>query len=158
MRLQKWIALAAASLWLVGCGGGGGGSQTSVVAPADSSQPTVAVGRIDAFGSVFVNGVEFDTSRASFHVRGASAANDRALSVGMVVRVTGSHDDSGHGTATAVSFDAQTAGPVTDVSVDELDATIKHFKILGQDVLATATTVFKAADGGAYAFADLANG
>ena len=85
MRLQKWIALAAASLWLAGCGGGGGGSPATVAGPpdasqpgpADSSQPTVAVGRIDAFGSVFVNGVEFDTSRASFNVRGASAANDR---------------------------------------------------------------------------------
>src|SRR5258706_7801818 len=115
MGLQKWIALAEARLWLVGCGGGGGGSPTSVVGPADSSQPgpadssqpTVAVGRIDAFGSVFVNGVEFDTSGASFTVRGASAANDRALSVGMVVRVTGSHDDNGHGTATEVRFDAE---------------------------------------------------
>ena len=158
MRLQKWMALAATSLWLVGCGGGGGGSPTSGAGPAGSSQPTVAVGRIDAFGSVFVNGVEFDTSRASFNVRGASAANDSALSVGMVVRVTGSHDDNGHGTATEIRFDADIEGPVTDVAVDATDATIKHFKIFGQDVLANATTVFKAEGGGAYAFADLANG
>ena len=152
------MALAAASLWLVGCGGGGGGSPAQMAGPAGSSQPTVAVGRIDAFGSVFVNGVEFETSKASFNVRGASAANDSALSVGMVVRVKGSDDGNGHGSATEVRFDAEIEGPVTDVAVDATDATIKHFKIFGQDVLANATTVFKAEGGGAYAFADLANG
>jgi len=166
MRLQQWMALAAASSWLVGCSGGGGESPTSAVGPApgpapapvDTSQPTSAVGRIDAFGSVFVNGVEFDTSRANFTVRGASAANDSALSVGMVVHLTGTRDDSGHGVATDIHFDADIDGPVTDVAVDETDATIKRFKIFGQDVLATATTVFKTEDGGVYAFADLANG
>jgi hypothetical protein len=157
MRLQKWMALAAASLWLVGCGGGGGGSPTT--GPAGASQtPGVAVGRIDAFGSVFVNGVEFETNKATFNVRGTSAANEGALSVGMVVRVKGSHDDNGHGTATEIRFDAEIEGPVTDVTVDAADATIKHFKIFGQSVLANATTVFKAEGGGAYAFADLANG
>ena len=159
MQLHKGIALAAASLWLVGCGGGGGGSPATVAGPAGSNQtPGVAVGRIDAFGSVFVNGVEFDTNKASFTVRGASAANEGALSVGMVVRVKGSHDDNGHGTATEVRFDAEIEGPVSDVAVDAADATIKHFKIFGQSVLANATTVFKADGGGAYAVADLANG
>jgi hypothetical protein len=157
MRLQKWMALAVASLWLVGCGGGGGGSPTA--GPAGASQtPGVAVGRIDAFGSVFVNGVEFETNKASFDVRGSNAADDGALSVGMVVRVKGSHDDKGHGTATEIRYDSEIEGVVAGVAVDTADATIKHFKIFGQDVLANATTVFKAEGGGAYAFADLANG
>ncbi len=86
-------------------------------------------------------------------MRGASAANDSALSVGMVVRVKGSHDDNGHGTATEIRYDAEIEGPVTDVAVDAADATIKHFKVFGQSVLANATTVFKAEGGGAYAFA-----
>jgi hypothetical protein len=152
------LALAAASLWLVGCGGGGGGSSAGG-GPAGSSQVTgVAVGRITGFGSVFVNGVEFETNRASFDVRGASASGDDALSVGMVVRVKGSHDDNGHGTATEIRYDAEIEGPVTDVAVDAADATIKRFKVFGQSVLANATTVFKAEGGGAYAFANLANG
>ena len=159
MRLQKWMALAVASSWLVGCGGGGGGSATTGPAgPVASQTPGVAVGRIDAFGSVFVNGVEFETNTASFNVRGASAPNEGALSVGMVVRVKGSHDGNGHGTATEIRFDAEIEGPATDVAVDAADATIKRFKIFGQDVLANATTVFKAEGGAAYAFADLANG
>ena len=157
MRLGKWIALAAASLWLVGCGGGGGGSPTAGGA-APNQTPAVAVGRINAFGSVFVNGVEFETDKASFNVRGASAANESALSVGMVVRVKGSQDGNGHGTATEIRFNSEIEGPVAGVAVDATDATIKRFTIFGQSVLANATTVFKAEGGGAYAFADLANG
>jgi len=157
MRLGKYVALAAASLWLAGCGGGGGGSSNGGLAGSNQING-VAVGRITGFGSVFVNGVEFETNRASFDVRGASASGDGALSVGMVVRVKGSHDDHGHGTATEVRYDAEIEGPVSDVAVDAADATMKHFKIFGQDVLANATTVFKAEGGGAYAFADLATG
>jgi hypothetical protein len=156
MQLRKWMALAVASLWLVGCGGGGG---SIAGGPTGASQtPGVAVGTVTAFGSVFVNGVEFDTSKTSFNVRGSSAANDSSLSVGMVVRVKGSQDDNGHGAATEIRYDAEIDGPVAGVAVDTADATIKHFKIFGQDVLANATTVFKAEGGGAYAFADLANG
>jgi uncharacterized protein DUF5666 len=158
MRWCKWLGLAAAGLWLAGCGGGGGGGSSTSTITGSNETPVVAVGRIDAFGSVFVNGVEFDTSKASFTVRGASAADDSALSVGMVVRVKGTRDDSGHGKATEVHFDAEIEGPVTDVAVDATDATIKHFKIFGQDVLANASTVFKAEGGAAYTFADLANG
>jgi hypothetical protein len=157
MRYGKWTALALASLWLVGCGGGGGNSVAS--GPAGSSQtPGVAVGTVTAFGSVFVNGVEFDTNRTSFNVRGTSGAGDTSLSVGMVVRVKGSQDDKGHGTATEIRYDAEIDGPVAGVTVDTADATIKHFKIFGQDVLANATTVFKAEGGGTYTFANLASG
>jgi hypothetical protein len=156
MRFGTWTALALTSLYLVGCSGGGG---STAGGPAGAAQtPGVAVGTVTAFGSVFVNGVEFDTSKATFSVRGASATGDSSLSVGMVVRVKGSQDDSGHGTATDIRYNAEIDGPVTDVTVDTTDATIKHFKIFGQDVLANATTVFKAEGGGTYAFADLANG
>jgi hypothetical protein len=157
MKSGKWMALAAASLWLVGCGGGGG--SPTLTGSAGSNQVNgVAVGRVTGFGSVFVNGVEFDTSKAAFNVRGSSASGDGSLSVGMVVRVKGSQDDSGHGTATEIRYDSEIEGPVSGVTVDATDATIKHFKIFGQDVDANATTVFKAEGGGTYTFADLANG
>jgi hypothetical protein len=158
MKVGIWMALAVAGAALAGCGGGGGAGAPAA-GPAGTSQiNSVAVGRIDAFGSVFVNGVEFETNKSTFDVRGTSAANDGALSVGMVVRVKGSHDGKGHGTATDVRYDAEIEGLVSGVVVDATDATIKHFKIFGQDVLANATTVFKAEGGAAYAFADLANG
>jgi Domain of unknown function (DUF5666) len=160
MRFGKFVALALASgFWLVGCGGGGGGSGALVGGgPTGAAPAGVTVGRIAAFGSVFVNGVEFETNHASFDVRGASAADDGALSVGMVVRVKGSHDDHGHGTATEIRYDSEIDGPVTDVMVDSADSSIKHFSIFGQEVLANATTVFRGEQGTSYTFADLADG
>ena len=159
MRQGKWMVLAAASLWLTGCGGGGGGSPAVGIGPAGSNEVSgVAVGRIDAFGSVFVNGVEFETNKASFNVRGSNAADDSSLSVGMVVRVKGVHDNNGHGKATEIRYDAEIEGLVSDVAVDATDSTIKHFKVFGQDVVANATTVFKGQHGKTYTFGDLANG
>jgi hypothetical protein len=102
--------------------------------------------------------VEFETSHASYDVRGSSAADDGALSVGMIVRVKGSHDASGHGTATEIRYDSEIDGPVADVAVDAADSTIKHFSIFGQEVLANATTVFKDESGASYTFDDLADG
>ena len=159
MKLFKWMALAAASLWLMGCGGGGGGGGSVAGGPSGSSQVNgVAVGRIDAFGSVFVNGVEFETNKSTFNVRGSNAADQSSLSVGMVVRIKGMHDNNGHGSASDIRYDAEIEGLVSDVAVDATDATIKHFKVFGQDVVANATTVFRGEHGTAYTFADLANG
>ena len=152
----KVVAVALASVALVGCGGGGGGSASNTGPGAQ--KPVVAVGKIDAFGSVFVNGVEYDTSRASYQVNDATASNDGALSVGMVVRVKGSRDSSGKGTATEVRYDEEIEGPAADVMVDATDSTIKHFTIFGQPIVANATTVFKGDDGASYTFDDLADG
>jgi hypothetical protein len=159
MRVGKLFALTLAGAFCVaGCGGGGGGSNTLVNGGSAGGQTGVTVGPITAFGSVFVNGVEFDTSRASFDVRGSSAADDSSLSVGMVVRIKGSHDDRGHGSATEIRYDSEIEGPVADVTVDSADSSIKHFSIFGQDILANATTVFRGEHGTSYTFADLADG
>ncbi|MGD1977161.1 MAG: hypothetical protein PVG57_06360, partial [Gammaproteobacteria bacterium] len=57
-----------AMLAVAGCGGGGGGGSDPVVTPPPVTPPPdggidrggVAVGPIDGFGSVIVNGVRFD--------------------------------------------------------------------------------------------------
>lgn len=156
----KVMALALACIAFAGCsGGGGGGGGGSASNDGSSAQkPVVAVGKIDAFGSVFVNGVEYDTNHATYQVNDATASNDSALSVGMVVRVNGTRDGDGHGTATEVRYDEEIEGPAADVMVDSTDGTIKHFMIFGQPILANATTVFKGDGGASYAFADLADG
>ena len=159
MKIGRWVAFALVASMFAGCGDTGLVEQP---APPDAPAPSaevqgVVVGPIAAFGSVFVNGIEFDTSKSTFNVRGASAADPTSLSVGMVVRVTGGHD-AGHGTATDIRYDAEIEGPVTGVTVDATDNTVKRFTVLGQDVLAGATTVFKGEQGAPYAFANLANG
>jgi len=64
-------------LVLAGCGGGGGGggSTPPVINPPPPTNGIdrggIAVGPIDGFGSVIVNGVRFDTSAAAFTVNGS---------------------------------------------------------------------------------------
>ncbi len=156
MRLDKWIALALVALVLVACGSG---LQSPPAEPTPAPDVTgVAVGRVAAFGSIFVNGTEFDTSKSTFDVRGASAADPTSLSVGMVVRVKGSYNSDGDGTASDVRYDPEIDGPAAAVTLDTTDSTIKRFTVFGQNVLASAATVFKDEQGAAYGFADLANG
>ncbi len=171
MNVSKWVALGAASFSLAGCGGGGaglGGSPAAGNGPSGGNEvSTVAVGRIDAFGSVFVNGVEFETNKSTFNVRGENPADQSSLSVGMVVRVKGVHDSNGHGEAHEIRYDAEIEGLVADVTSGNPtskavsnateDAT-KHFTVFGQEVIATATTVFKGVHGTAYSLGALANG
>ena len=160
---SKALALAGC-LTLAGCGGGGGGGGsgdggTVGSAGAGAQSAVVAVGRIDAFGSVFVNGVEYETDRATLRVDDRSAADDSSLSVGMVVRVRGTADDSGHGTALEIRYDDEVEGLVTGLIVDAADATLKRFSVLGVSVVASsATTVFRGHQGAAFTFADLSDG
>jgi hypothetical protein len=156
---KGWPALAGALL-LAACGGGGDDSGAAA-GPSSSggSSPILAVGRIDAFGSVFVNGVEFETSRTTFRVDDRAAFDDSALSVGMIVRVSGRADDSGRGTADEIRFDDEVEGPVSDLVVDSADATRKRFKVLGLAIVASsATTVFRGDNGASFTFDDLSNG
>ena len=73
------IALVA-GLGLGACGGGGGGSTAA-------GGKNVTVGVVTGFGSVYVNGCEYETDSASISVDGQSATEDD-LSVGDVVEVT----------------------------------------------------------------------
>jgi hypothetical protein len=80
---------------LAGCGGSGGSDApgTTLNTPLATDQTTV--GQITGFGSVYVNGIEFDTAGASYEVDDALASDDDALAVGMVVKVEGSVNADG---------------------------------------------------------------
>ncbi|MGH7818593.1 MAG: DUF5666 domain-containing protein, partial [Candidatus Binatia bacterium] len=94
-------------------------------------------GSASGFGSVFVNGVEFDTSGAEILVDGEPATED-ALQVGMVLSVSGRFDANGRrGDAGRVEFDHRIAGPVDAVAAEE-----KRITALGQTVHVDDDTVF----------------
>ncbi|MFO6424632.1 DUF5666 domain-containing protein [Motilimonas sp. KMU-193] len=104
------VALIASTL--VACGGsgstanrGGGIGGTGVTLSNQYS------GEISGFGSIFVNGVRFNTNNSQFFVNG-QAADESALSVGMVVRVEG-EAQAGEGVANKVYFDAGIEGPIS---------------------------------------------
>lgn len=123
-------ALLTFSLTFAGCGGGGGSGTTT--------GPTVSRGVITALGSIFVNGIEYNTTGTSVSVDNSTgSATD--LKEGKVVTVNGTIDDSSHGTATSVDYRDNLEGPVDTAP----DLASNRFQALGQtiQVNTTATTV-----------------
>jgi hypothetical protein len=137
IRKLKVIGVTAAGL-LISCGGEqtAGIQGSGVVTPADA--PATAIGPITAFGSIFVNGVEYATSSAQVTVNG-EAATEADLRVGQIVTVKGSvsTDDQQTGSASEVSFVSNARGEVAQVDTDA-----QTFAVLGQTVQVTDETLF----------------
>ncbi|MGB5623681.1 MAG: DUF5666 domain-containing protein [Gammaproteobacteria bacterium] len=169
MNTKRLAALAAAlgsSLALAGCGGGGGGggavanNPPPVVNPPPADTAMTVVGPVTGFGSVYVNGIRFDTSDSSYDVDDQEAFDDSALSVGMVVRIEGTvSDDGSSGRADSIEYDDELEGPVENTALDPTDATIKNFTVFGVQVQADENrTVFRAEDGRNFGFDTLDDG
>jgi hypothetical protein len=113
-------------------GGGGGGIGGSGI---------VAQGTITGFGSVFVNGVEYNTNGTNFTV-GETGGTEADLAIGMVVRVNGSINDDGvTGTAESIVYDAELEGPIVNAPVESDEGQTKSFTVLGKNVVVTGSTV-----------------
>jgi len=138
---MRKILAAVVGVSLTACGGGGGGSDSVAPPPPAGGidRGGVAVGPIDGFGSVIVNGVRFDTSNAQFTVDG-SPAGQNDLAVGQVVVVKGKIDDNGlTGTADTVSYNDAVKGPIEAGSLDLVNQT---FRVLGLSIRVTTATIF----------------
>ncbi len=129
LHANRSVVLAFALL-LQACADGGGETGTGVTAP------DVSVGTITKFGSVWVNGVEFETGATQVKVEGVGASTS-ALRLGMVVVVKGKiNADSVSGTADAISVDEVIKGPVSDTGTGA-------FTVLGQQVVVNETTRYE---------------
>jgi len=118
-------------LFIAGCGG-------AALQVANGIGGTgVTMGRITAFGSIYVNGVEYNTDNASFTRNGISSKQQSDFNTGEIVRVVGNiHADKITGTATEVIFSNVLTGPVNKL----LDK--KTIEVLGQTITTNALTVF----------------
>ena len=127
-RALALILLAALS----SCGGGGGG--VSNLASGIGGTGKVASGSITAFGSIFVNGVEYGIDAASCSVNDSDVTGNcqANLSLGMVVTVEGEVSGTS-GTATRVVFDANVEGPVDNLTTSA-DGLTRSFSVLGVNV------------------------
>ena len=107
------------------------------------SGPVNSTGTIDRFGSIFVNGVEFETDGANITLDG-NASTDDDLRLGMVVTINGVINDDGlTGTATRVEFDDEVQGPITAL-VPSQDGDTLLLTVLGIEVIVERTsTVFE---------------
>lgn len=99
-----------------------------------------ARGVITAFGSIFVNGVEYELASAVITANGKPVAEDR-LRVGQVVTVDGVvNANLVTGQATEVEYEGDVRGAVTAVN-----RTTSSFTVTGQTVLVNGATVFDGA-------------
>ena len=117
-KLKTSCTIAAIAM-LAACGGSGGSS-----AP---NGPAVSKGVITAKGSVFVNGIRFDTTGATIKVDDNPGV-EGDLKVGMVVKVRGTSDDATK-TGTATLIEASDALEGTVSAVDAVNNTIT---VMGQ--------------------------
>ena len=140
-RWRTHIFSFVLALTVAGCGGSGGGG----LAGGGIGGTGITYGTVTGFGSVFVNGVEFDTSGAGFDVDDNPAAMESDLGIGMVVAVTGTVNNDGiTGSATLIEYDEAIEGPIAADPVEDADGVTKTFDVL--DITVTVdrnNTVFE---------------
>lgn len=125
-RTQKrWSLALVAALALAACGGGDNGGIDGTGGGNGGIDGTgVSYGTITGFGSVWVNGVEFETSGTTIELDDNPVGQDD-LRIGMVVRVNGSIDNR---TAVSITVDDAIKGRVEQV----IDAS--RMLVMGQTV------------------------
>jgi hypothetical protein len=138
-------------------GGCGGGDGDGALAGGGIGGTGITSGTVTGFGSVFVNGIEFETSGSAFDIDDDAAATENDLAIGMVVTVTGSVSEDGlSGSAERIDYDDVVEGPVAAAPVEDADMVTKTFTVLGVAVIADRnTTVFANTDYGSLAMDDV---
>ena len=103
---------------------------------------TASRGLLSRFGSIYVNGVRFNTDSAVFIIDGRFGS-ESDLDVGQIVSVYGTVEENGDtGTAYLVTYDDAVEGPVANIDTES-----NRLTVLGQTVVVNNDTAFSIADG-----------
>ena len=124
------MLMTVTALTVVSCGGGGGSSLAGI------DRLGISSGAITGFGSIFVNGVEWDTSGAMITVNGSNGTESQ-LKLGQVVTVHGTLHADGTGDADSVDFENSLVGPIASI-----DPATDSFVVLDQTVIVSVDTEF----------------
>ncbi|MFO0775756.1 MAG: DUF5666 domain-containing protein [Nitrospiraceae bacterium] len=137
-RTARWTMLCALLATCASCGPGaqegGGIGGTGIVA-------SVSSGPVTGFGSVFVSGVEYDTTGASFVVDRNESARAQDLRLGMIVRVDALLEQEVatgrivRRTAQRVTYADTVEGPL-----QALDTNGRLLTVMGQSIVVTDDT------------------
>ncbi|MCF6254178.1 MAG: DUF5666 domain-containing protein, partial [Thiomicrorhabdus sp.] len=152
-KLTTLAAAISLTTLLVACGGGSGGTDTAGIGGSGFTSS----GTITGFGSVFVNGVKFETTNATFDIEGIPGTQND-LAIGMVVQVNGIRNPDGiTGTATSIVFDDNLQGPVANFTLAP-DALTATFTVLGINVEIDSKTTYFDPDNSGISITRIANG
>jgi hypothetical protein len=140
-RRRTLLSMGTVGLIATGCGGtdlaGVGSGGTGQMASSFSTGP------ISGFGSVIVNGVKYDDSAANVVDDIGAVRSLGQLSIGMVVEIEGTSDDStGLGAARLIRIVSELKGPV-----GAIDAANGVLTVLGVSVRVLPATVWDDAGG-----------
>lgn len=118
-------------------GGGSSGTGNTGGGSSGTGRASVSVGTISAFGSVFMNGVRYDTANTTISINGNPAV-ESDLHTGMVGKITGKVDVQTN-TATASTLDIRfnLVG-----AVEQIDLPLDKLVVVGQIIILTPFTVF----------------
>jgi len=118
---------------LTACGGAGGGGGGTDIADGGIRGTGSSVGPVSGFGSVFVNGVRFETDGNVQSDDGISMEDE--LNEGMILRIDGEWRDDGQGTANLVEYDDTLRGVVESITPDAEAGEFVELVVLGQTVV-----------------------
>ena len=129
---------------LTSCSGGG---STSAGGGIDGTG-IMSAGVVSAFGSIVVNGTDFDTSEALVIINGKKVGigDDFILAnlkIGMVVTVEGWLYEDGDAVADRVIYNSNVNGPVESVGATDPITNEKEIVVLGQTVVVNFITQFE---------------
>lgn len=115
---------------------GGIGGSGLILAEGGIGGSGVVMGNITGFGSIYLNGVKYNTDNTKFY-RDGKLATQEEFSLGENIEIKGSVDaGAGTGVADIISYDSDIKGVVTVVSTDN-----QSIRIMGQDIVTTPLTV-----------------
>lgn len=134
--LTHYLCALLLCIFLANCGG-----NNEETAGIDGSGAPVAssTGTIDGFGSVIVNGVRYDSSKARIHINN-DLGSEEDLRTGYRVKITGSQTDNDAGIANTIEFRPDLVGIITHI-----DLAKEQLRILNQIIQITNATIFDAA-------------
>jgi hypothetical protein len=125
------VAVVAMIAGLGACGGGSGGSKDSITPTTVTG--TLSAGVITGFGSVYVDGVRYDTSSVDVTMDGETSMASQ-LRVGQYVEVKG-HAHGGAHHADVIRYHNVLEGPISSI-----DTVASSFVAMGQTVRVTLNT------------------
>lgn len=151
IRLSSTLgAILLSSALLGACFGGGGGGSDGVDTSAGIGGTGIVLGKATSFGSVFVNGDQFNIDTSEFIIDDESGAgiDEDDLKLGMILRLEASTQNGAFtGIATKVVYDDEIEGPFASVpTFDPMDPdpTVKIGNIFGQTIeFSDTTTIFE---------------
>lgn len=146
-HILNYLLVSVFSVLLISCGGGS--TQTAGI----GGTGITSSGSITGFGSIFVNGVEYETGSNTNVTLNGSGVQVTDLKLGMTVTVRGTlNQDKITGSANTVMITSELEGPVGATPVEDTTNNSKTFSVLGRTIIANPATVF---DGSAFDYTSI---